>query len=1071
MSKLDELRNKTLKWFFWFWIKYYRISFLFIFLILVTWISSLINIPKESSPSINFWIISISTIYPWTNPDDIDSLVTDKIYKEIKNIEWIDKIESSSSLWLSSIVVTLKTWVDSKTVVNEIRNNVSRVSLPDDAKEPIVTDVDTDTNQIFSIFIYWKNKNTSKDLLIEKSNEVKNSLENLASIDRVEYAQWNIRWLFWSSWNDWNKYDIDIVVSPDKLKSSWLTIDSISSSIKAWNKDIPIWNFYVWDKKYDFRIKWKYSDAISMLDIPLKLSNWAYIKLWTIAEIKRTYKDKNINIVWTKNSNWLPYLSLVVNKDDWHSIFSSSKDAKKLIENIFSKESFKNYDYVYWDDMADMIMDDYKDLAKEALTTLVLVFSTMFLFIGFKDSVFATMALPLAFFSTFAILYNFWYSLNFLTNFSLILSFWIAIDTIIVLVQASGSKIRVWYDPETAIILALKEYSVPLIAWVMTTIVAFVPMIFLPWLMWKFISYVPVTIFWVLASWLILALSINNALYLKFVKKSKTYIHDDTSIEYASEDEKELLRLEREWKKEIPYNSSNTRVRIIHSVTKWYKKVLSRFLTNTFLRRISIIIPIIFFVFSFFYISPYVWFELFLSADKDYLTANIEWEKWLKTEKMYEKVESLSQIMKKYEEISYYTISVNNNNVDITIRLDKIAKRDKLWQRSVFEIESLLSKDLLIFEKEWLKVSTNVTKMWPPWWKAVWLKLSAEKTDQLPILIDTAKIFEKKLKSIQGTKSVWISSKDTPWQFIFTLKKDILWNYNIPPAVVYGQIMQMINWVKVWSIEDNWTDMDIYVKQSNFIDQVIIDDILNSNFNYLWKTYLIWNFVEYNVENSIESIWRENWKIIVLVDADLEKWYGAVDVQSEFVKYAETFEFPNWISYYKWWENEENKDLLVSLVISYFTALMVIFMILTFQFNSFTQPIIILYSVIMSLPFIMIWLILTNNPFSITFAVWFISFTWIAVNHWIILIDAINLNLRKWMDSFKALVEAWTSRLEPMTLTTLTTTLWILPIALKDKFWAWLGFTIIFWLFSASFFTLFIVKWIYYEIYLRKNKK
>jgi multidrug efflux pump subunit AcrB len=74
---------------------------------------------------------------------------------------------------------------------------------------------------------------------------------------------------------------------------------------------------------------------------------------------------------------------------------------------------------------------------------------------------------------------------------------------------------------------------------------------------------------------------------------------------------------------------------------------------------------------------------------------------------------------------------------------------------------------------------------------------------------------------------------------------------------------------------------------------------------------------------------------------------------------------------------------------------MVIFAILTLQFNSFSQPAVILYSVIMSLPFVMIGLILTGNKFSLPFGIGFIAFTGIAVNHGIILIDAINENLKK----------------------------------------------------------------------------
>jgi multidrug efflux pump len=146
--------------------------------------------------------------------------------------------------------------------------------------------------------------------------------------------------------------------------------------------------------------------------------------------------------------------------------------------------------------------------------------------------------------------------------------------------------------------------------------------------------------------------------------------------------------------------------------------------------------------------------------------------------------------------------------------------------------------------------------------------------------------------------------------------------------------------------------------------------------------------------------------------------------------------------------------------------MLTIFAILTLQFNSYKQPVIVLYSVIMAIPFVLLGLLLTQNKLSMPFGIGFIAFTGIAVNHGIILIDAININLRKGMKGFVALVEAGSSRLEPMILTTLTTSLGILPLALRDKFWSALGFTIIFGLLACTIITLFIVKGLYYEAFM-----
>jgi multidrug efflux pump subunit AcrB len=224
----------------------------------------------------------------------------------------------------------------------------------------------------------------------------------------------------------------------------------------------------------------------------------------------------------------------------------------------------------------------------------------MWLFIGFRDSLFATLVLPLAFLCTFLLLNFFGYSLNFLTNFSLVLSFGIAVDTIIVIVQAASAKIRVGYEPRTAIMLALREYGVPVISGVMTTIVAFVPMMVLPGILGKFLAYIPITIFGVLASGLVLALTVNSALYLLFVKKQRTYVHDDTAIEYADEAEKQLLEFERQGKQEMIESERPLRLRLIHAGTVWYKKQLTRFLENSKLRRLSIFVPIALLFLSFF---------------------------------------------------------------------------------------------------------------------------------------------------------------------------------------------------------------------------------------------------------------------------------------------------------------------------------------------------------------------------------------------------------------------------------------------------------------------------------------
>lgn len=1077
-NRAEELRERFTTGFLWFWVKQFRISYLIVITIIIMGMMAAVNIPKESSPSVKLGIVSISTAYPGTNPIDMDSLVTDKIYKEVKDIKWIDKINSSSSLGFSNISLTLKTDADVKDVLSDVRSAVGRVSLPSDAKTPSITEIETDTNRAFSIYIYAKNPETTKALLFDRAIELKKVLESVSGINTVDLSAGG-EWKAIEAWG-WNDgaYEVHIIIPEEKLANLGLTLGGIAQAIQSYNRDQPIGNFSIGEKKYDFRIEGKNKESFDFLKVPLSLPSGWSITLGDIATIERKYKNDAYNRIilgWALVNDTsvvsgegpvYPYVWLTVNKTDSASIFRASDAAKEKVGEIFQKPEYKNFAYTYAIDLADNIRDDYDELAKEAVTTLVLVFIAMYLFVGFRDSLFASITLPLAFLSTFLLLYYGGYTMNFLTNFSLILSFGIAVDTIIVIVQAASAKIRVGYDPQSAIMLALREYAVPIISWVMTTIVVFIPMMTLPGILGKFLAYIPITIFGVLATGLILALTVNSALYLLFVKRAKNYVDDPHAIEYASDEEKELLTLEREWKTRIGDGHIPLRIRVIHSVTEWYKSVLRNFLEHTVLRRLAIIVPFLFFIFGFVVLAPRVGFNLFPSDDNAFTSFIITGPVGQRTEVTKKELDGIAEIFLSYPEIKYSNLSIRWNTANISVQLTKRQERKKLWQRDIFTLEKILLSELQVFESKGYRVVSEVLKNGPPGSKAVWLKLIVDDPDKLSTLIKVSKDFEAHLKTLPGTKNVGRSSSDTPGQFIFNLKKDLISTTGISAAQIYAQISQSMNGVTLGSVEDDGEDMNIIVKSSQFLDDVKLEDVLSIPLTVWTSRYVVWDFVESRITNATANISRQDGDIQITVDADLEQGIDSVSTQKTFLSYAESYEFPAGVSYKAWGENEENSELITAVLSAFFIAIIVIFAILTLQFHSFSQPAVILYSVIMSLPFVMVGLLLTGNQFSLPFGIGFIAFTGIAVNHGIILIAAINENLKKGIEGITALVEAGSSRLEPMLLTTVTTALGILPIALRDKFWSGMGFTIIFGVMAASALTLFVVKGIYYEFYL-----
>ena len=1068
--------NKLLKWFFWFWVKKYRISFLVIFLIIVAGIFSLLTIPKESSPDIKFGIITITTPYPWVNPNDIDSLITDKIEKEIKNIKWIKKITSTSSVWLSSTVVELHNNANTRNILTDIKDKIDKISLPENAKDTKVFEISSNNELMFEVLLYWDEKKFSYFDLLQKSQIIKDNLEWTNGIASISLWWTNMKWFESSS--QINDYQIKILLDKNKIDVLDLDLKQIANIIKNYNKNIPIWNFVIWDLHYDFRFEGELKNIEELKKIVIRQKKWSNILLSDIATIKKEYREEKIQKLWFFNNPGFNYSSLVFNKSEWINVFAVSSKSKKALEKLIKENpDFEWLNVEYTKDMSQLIIDDYSNLSSTAIQTIILVFITIFIFVWLRESLIASMLLPLSFLITFIILDVLWFSLNFLTNFSLVLTLWIAIDTVIVIIEWASENIKLGYNKKSSILLSIRDYKAPLIAWTLTTLVAFLPLMFLPWVLWKFLAYIPITIFSTLLAALVLSLTLGSALFVKFAKNSNFY-HIDQKLESTfSEEQAFYLAKERDWKTMIRDSKSSLRNKVLMFFSLWYLNILKKIIISRKNRLFIIFLPIILLIFTFVFISPRLGFTLFPINDQSIITWVIESKKWTSEEVIKKYLKVIDNVIYKIPEIKIYYSSISWNKINIYADLldKKVRKKSKM--RSTFDIEKEISNNLKKLEQKWFVVSIQTLKDGPPTWKAVWIKLITDDAKNIDKLKEISLEFREYLKNIKGVKNVSTSSSESPWQFVFRLNKDKLSEASLSPDDIFNSVYFYINWLKAWSIKSRYEDNDLVLKIEDFDKNLSPDDINNivitTNNCVKWKCQKarIWDFAKFEFTKAVSSINREKWKISITVESDLLPWFLSSDIQPLFLDYAKDYLYPKWISYSVWWENEENKDLIISTFKSLFIALFLIFSILVFQFNSYSQPIIILYSVILALFWVNIWLFLTWNPYSVSFMIWFIALVWIVVNDAIILIDRINKNLEKWIDNFYSVISAWKSRLQPIIVTTLTTIFWILPLATQDAFWAWLSYTIVFGLFTGSSMTLFVIPSLYYEVFLRKKWK
>ncbi|MCD5375456.1 efflux RND transporter permease subunit [Candidatus Gracilibacteria bacterium] len=1071
--------QKLKKGFFTFWVENYKVSFLLLFLITVVGLLAVIQIPKESSPDIKFGIIAISTRYEGVNPVDIDSLITDKIEKEIEDIDGISKITSNSSVGMSSVTVELENGIETRDVLTDIKDKVDALSLPSDADDSIVQEISTQNELLFEALIYGSKDDFTNFSLTQKARQMQANLEGKSGIASIDFggAGANI----FATGGDDGEYEIRVLISKEKIELLGLNISNIASILRAHNKNTPLGNFDIGDLSYDFRVDGEFKNITQLENTIIRSDGGSSVRLKDISTIEKKYSDESIKSLGFYESTGFNYVTLSFNKRAGDNIFKVSKSAKNNIqEYLENTPGFENLSVKYTQDLGEAIIEDYQNLGQTALQTLVLVFITIFVFVGFRESMIASMLLSLAFFITFIVLNALGYSLNFLTNFSLVLTLGIAIDTIIVIIEGSSERQKLGYTPKHAVILAVRDLKSPLISGTMTTLVAFLPMIFLPGIMGKFLSYIPITVFITLLGALILSLTLASALFYKLAKKQKTYISDDRYENTFSKDEAKFLKNDREGKEKEEEGNFTLRERFLDYLGGHYYKILYNFLKSRKTRLLAITVPFILLILSFVVLSPRIGFTLFPASDEGVVQITIEGQNGAKKETMEKYIPLIEEVLSSYQELKVYYVSLSGNKIDVYIELIDAKERQSEGMLSVFDIERDVLDGLIPLSSNGLLVEVAAVENGPPTGAPVGVKLEVNNSKDINTLKDVAEDFKLFLQNTPGTKNASTSSGDNPGQFVFTLDRARLSFNGLSPDDILLPLRILINGIGAGSISSQYEDNDIKLLIGDFEETLTPEDIENIIVQTQVGDVRIGDYVSFTFEPSLSSITRENGKISISADSGLEEGTLPSEIQPLLIEFAEGYNYPDGVAYSAGGENEENAELIQSTLQSFLIAIFLIFLILVLQFNSYSQPIIILYSVVLALLGVNIGLFVTGNPYSMTFAIGFIALTGVVVNDAIILVDRINRNLDRLTrnsgdkkleldDYVQSLVAAGKSRLQPIIVTTLTTVFGIFPLALQDAFWAGLGYTMIFGLMAGSLMTLFVIPALYYTISLKKK--
>lgn len=503
----------------------YRTTVVVLTLVLVAGgLYSYVTIPKEASPSIEIPLIVTTTVYPGVSPDDIESLITQPIEREVQSINGIKEIRSTSTEGVSTVIVEFNPDVSMDEAYQRVRDKVgiAKPKLPNDVEEPIISEIDFSEFPIMTINLA---ANYSLSRLKEVGEDLAEEIETVSSVLGVDVLGGMER-------------EVQVNIDLNALKGYNLTYNDVISTISQENTTIPGGSVDVNRLNYLIRVSGQFTDPSQIENLVVKMpeaipgqARPSPIYVRDVADVVFGYKqrtsyarltvlkvddaDGELKVVPTEDIREAQVVSLNVKMRSGENILETVEETRAILD-AFPLPNGTQVQIT--GDQSKYVRDLISDLENNIISGLFFVVGVLLFFLGVRNATLVGIAIPLSMFISFLLLQALGYTLNFIILFSLIIALGMLVDNAIVIVENIYRYREEGYERFEAARLATSEVGGAVVASTATTVAAFAPMLFWPGIIGEFMSYMPLTLIITLISSLFVAIIINPVLTGFFVR-------------------------------------------------------------------------------------------------------------------------------------------------------------------------------------------------------------------------------------------------------------------------------------------------------------------------------------------------------------------------------------------------------------------------------------------------------------------------------------------------------------------------------------------------------------------------
>ena len=1038
-----------------------------VFVILVVGgLFSVFSSPVENMPKVDMGRVFVTTVYFGASAEDVEQLVTTEIEDALDGLENVEYIQSNSYRNFSFVDVKFIDDSDYRSLYDELRLRVLNIKeeLPEGADEPEFTYLDT--YQWLPVVVVNITGRMSQHSLKLYADELKIQLTSLDNVRSVEIE------------GEYEK-EFHVSVDPERLRRLGITFQQVVEAIASANTKIPTGRFQKGETEFMLEAGKRMASQEDVLEVVVRRDgdgNFVRVRdLVTSARL--SHRDPTV----IPSVNGESTIRLVVTKEEAGNSMTISEAVKQVSRDFAAFHARDGIAVVFTNDSTIEIRDSVDTLGGNLMLGMSLVMVVLWLTLGFRNALITAVGIPFSFLCSIIIMRLTGVSLNTISLFAFVLVTGIMVDDAVVIMENIFRHLEMGKDRVAAVVDGTAEVMLPVISAALTTVMAFVPMLIMTGSTGEFFAVIPKTVTYALIASLLEALFILPIHILDWGPRRVGRASRTPSEDGGSEDPFQHLRSG-----------------VFAPFWRLYHGLVVRILDHKFvtfsLLGLMVLGAVGVLVLSATGIYPLIQVKFFPGNYFRY-HVTVQAPTGFSIEETDAVVRDLSRYIMSmgkgqaqsasgsagfYEDQDYQR-HTGNHYGQIVVTLPEESQRnfpenpgndpmrhlDTMRHRLREYVDRTYNR-----KDDILTVNVFEENDGPPTGKAVNIRVTAP---SLEMAVEASDRIMEQMREDPELKDLVDLGDDRPTEqktVTFLPRTEKIYEYGLTPGLVTSVAAGALNGQRAGAYRTLDEEVDLLVRAARADDPAVrggtglsdpSDVLAIPVVEDSVSPILLRDLMEVRFGREPNTRNRYKGKPTVTITADIRSGSklspARVQIKTRdfFQSNEEAF---TGVSLSFGGEFESTSKSYTSLTFAFFIALMGIYLILASQFNDYFQPVIILGSVPFALIGVVLGLFVTRTTFTVGSFLAIVGLTGLVVNDSLLLIDFINTRLREGKPLRQAIVEACAARMRPVLITTVTTMLGLLPMAIgipsRSISWAPMATAFVAGLSSATILTLLI---------------